>query len=47
LGMSPNHYQWRHSVTPWVEKNHLRRKSSLAGCEEGLDAHIYYFIRNM
>jgi hypothetical protein len=20
LGMSPNHYQWRHSVTPWVKK---------------------------
>jgi hypothetical protein len=27
------------------EKLRLRRSSSVVGCEEGLDAHIYYFIK--
>jgi hypothetical protein len=46
LGMSPNHYQRRHSITPWVKKIlYLRRLSSVAGCEEGLDAHIIYYLR--
>lgn len=47
--MSPNRYQWRHSVVLWVEilfQTYLRRLSSGVRREDGLDAHIFIFNKN-
>lgn len=47
--MSPNRYQWRHSVVLWVEilfRAYLRRLSSGVWREVGLDAHNFICNRN-
>lgn len=47
--MSPNHYQWGHSVVLWVEiiiSTYLRRLSSGVWREDGLDAHNFIYNRN-
>lgn len=48
--MSPNRYQWRHSVVLWVEilfRAYLRRLSSGVRREVGLDAHHLFVIETL